>query len=268
MGSLEGRHDDRAVEILQPPGPPKPRVGLLQVSFVAALVLAIGAGVMVPLSRVPRIVEVLPGRGVATKPYGWDEARAAFRERDAGDRGAVVFAGDSITAWWKDLADAFPGLRVANRGIAGDTSRTLLLRFEEDVAALEPRAVVILVGTNDIALGGTPSDVAQNVRDILDRFRRRRPGTPVLLCAVMPRRPGDGRFPDALVELNAQLQAIATARSGVAWCDTWTPFATETGDIQAEDFPDGLHPSPAGYAKWAAALRPALEAAGVPADGR
>lgn len=252
----------------QPPAPPKPRGGLLQVSFVAALVLAVGAAVMVPLARAPRIVEVLPGRGVPTKPYGWDEAREAFRGRDTGDRGAVVFAGDSITAWWKDLAEAFPGCRVANRGIAGDTSRTLLLRFEEDVVALEPRAVVILVGTNDLALGGKPADVAHNVRAILDLCRRGHPGTPVVLCAVMPRRPDAGRFPDALLEVNAQLQAVASARSGVTWCDTWTPFATETGGVRPDDFPDGLHPAPAGYAKWAEALRPALESAGVVPDDR
>lgn len=240
----------------------------LQVSWIAALILAIGAGVLFPFARGPRIVEVLPGRGPSARARGWDEARAAFRQRDAGDRGAVVFAGDSITAWWRDLADAFPGLRVANRGIAGDTSRTLLFRFERDVAALEPRAVVILIGTNDLALGGSPSDVAHNVRAMLDVLRRRRPGTPVVLCAVMPRRPEPGRFPDALLELNAQLRAIASARAGVVWCDTWTPFATEIGSVRPEEFPDGLHLAPEGYAKWAEALRPALEAAGAVPDDR
>lgn len=252
------------------PQPPVPRrrLGGSQVFWIAALALAVAAGVMFPFARSPKVVEFMPGRGPAAKAKGWDQARAAFPALEAADRGAVVFAGDSITAWWANLADAFPDYRVANRGIAGDTSRTLLYRFDADVLALEPRALVLLIGTNDLHLGARPGDVAFNVREILDRFQRGRPGVPVVLCAVMPRRPEPGKFPDALLELNAQLKAIASARPAVTWCDTWEPFVTETGSVRMDEFPDGLHLSSAAYDKWTEALLGAFKAAGIEPDPR
>lgn len=266
MGSAGARHDAATVVTPEPPPPRRARLGGLQIAFIAAIVLAVAGAMMFPFGRTPKIVEVMPGHGPAAKARGWDEARAAFPAHEGRDRGAVVFAGDSITAWWGDMAEAFPGTRVANRGIAGDTSRTLLYRFEADILALEPRAIVILVGTNDLHLGARPADVAFNVREMLDFLQRKRPGTPVILCAVMPRAPEPGRFPELLLDVNAQLKAMAAARADVTWCDTWEPFVTETGSVRKEEFPDGLHLAPAAYAKWAEALRAAFKEAGLEPD--
>ncbi|KAF0246422.1 MAG: hypothetical protein FD180_686 [Planctomycetota bacterium] len=251
------------METAPPVAPSRPRIGRLQITWIAALVLALAAGAMFPFARAPKIVTVMPGRGTNAKPRGWEEARAAFSAMRETDRGAVVFAGDSITAWWKDLPGAFPGLSVANRGIAGDTSRTLLFRFEADVLSLEPKALVLLIGTNDLHLGAQPADVAFNVREMLDLVQRNRPCIPVVLCAVMPRDPHGIPSPAAILDLNARLRAIASARRGVAWCDSHTPFATEIGGVREEEFPDLLHPGEAAYARWAEALRGAMAEAGI-----
>ncbi|MCE9580991.1 MAG: acetylhydrolase [Planctomycetes bacterium] len=246
-----------------PPIAPRRRLSGLQIAWFAAILLGIGGASMMPFARHPKIVAVWPGHGPDVKPKGWDERRGVFAAREAADRGAVVFAGDSITAWWAGLPEAFPKLKVANRGISGDTSRGLLARFHADVLALEPRAVVILIGTNDLHLGAKPADVTFNVHEILDLLDRERPGTPVVLCCVMPRKPEPGLFPDELLHLNAQLRSFATVRRGVTWCDTWEVFATDIGGVRDDEFPDGLHPNEAGYAKFAEALRAALKSAGV-----
>ncbi|MEK7467874.1 MAG: GDSL-type esterase/lipase family protein [Planctomycetota bacterium] len=250
-------------ETVQPALPPRRRPGGLQAFWIAAIVLAAGAAFVIPFNRAPKIVEVMPGRGPAVKPRGWDETRAAFPGMEVRDRGAVVFAGDSITAWWKDLPGAFPGLKVANRGIAGDTSRTLLYRFDADILALEPKAMVLLIGTNDLHLGANPSDVAFNVMDMLDRLQRSRPDARVVLCAVMPRMPLTNLPPEKILDLNARLRAISSSRRGVTWCDSHTPFVTEIGGVRDEEFPDGLHPNEAAYAKWAESLRGAMKEAGI-----
>ena len=77
------------------------------------------------------------------------------------DQGAVVFLGDSITqGWGDDLGGVFPGVKVANRGISGDTTRGVLIRLKEDVLDLNPRAVVMLIGTNDLEEKATPETIA------------------------------------------------------------------------------------------------------------
>lgn len=242
---------------------PRRRLTGLQIAWFAAIVLGIAGAAMMPFARQPKIVTVWPGRGPDAKPKGWDERRGVFAAREEEDRGAVVFAGDSITAWWAGLPEAFPKLKVANRGISGDTSRGLLARFHADVLVLQPRAVVILIGTNDLHLGAKPGDVTFNVREILELLDKERPGTPVVLCCVMPRKPEPGRFPDLLLQLNAQLRALANVRRGVTWCDTWEVFATDIGGVRDDEFADGLHLNDAGYVKFAEALRAALKTAGV-----
>jgi hypothetical protein len=79
-----------------------------------------------------------PGKG-PIRVFGWmAEARARFWKQRENDQGAVVFVGDALTSEWdaKQMAEAFPGLKVANRGVAGDVSRGVLFRFGEDVLDL------------------------------------------------------------------------------------------------------------------------------------
>jgi hypothetical protein len=112
----------------------------------------------------------------------WQARRAEWARTAAQDRHAVVFLGDSITqGWGGGLGAAFPGVKVANRGISGDTTRGVLIRLEEDVLALDPAAVVILIGTNDLEEGATPEVAVANLRLILSAIEAHDTATPIVL---------------------------------------------------------------------------------------
>jgi len=243
--------------------PGRRRRGALEVLWLAALVAAAAAGIVIPFTRSRAVPEIRRGVGPDIRPSGWDERRKEFAVRAEQEQGAVVFLGDSITDWWTGLAAAFPEIRVANRGIAGDTARGLLARLQDDVLSLRPRAVVLLIGTNDLAVGATPAQVTANVRDLLALIAESDPECPVVLCLVMPRRPRPGLFPDLLLDLNARLRAVADVRRGITLCDSWTPFADELGRPRPSEFPDGLHPNENGYEIWGREVRAALVRAGV-----
>ena len=212
---------------------------------------------------IPATDEGLPGAGPIRRHEWfqnlWRQRRGSFARHADQDKGAVVFLGDSITQMWGGgLGAAFPGVKVANRGISGDTSRGVLIRLKEDVLALDPAALVLLIGTNDIDEGATPEVIAGNVTLILAAVKQHNPRTPVILCQVMPSAASMKRPADTIKTLNTLLLAAVKNDPQVIPLDTWRLFADANGDAPASEFPDLLHPNEIGYAKWAAALRPLL----------
>ena len=217
---------------------------------------------------IPASDDDLPGVGPIRR-YPWFEQlwrtrRAEWAAAIDRDRNAVVLLGDSITQGWNDrLAAAFPGMKVANRGISGDTTRGLLVRLEEDVLALDPAAVVLLIGTNDLEEGATPAMIASNVGLLLDRLEAHDPAMPIVVNLVFPSSATMKRPAAQIREINQRYLALVRDRPRVIPLETWRLFADRsTGDATAAEFPDLLHPNDAGYAKWAASLRPVLEALG------
>lgn len=198
----------------------------------------------------------------------WKERRTEWAQSEEQDKGAVVFLGDSITQGWKSLATDFPGLKVANRGISGDTTRGVLFRLKEDVIDVEPKAVVLLIGTNDIGLGASPDLVAQNIRAILNNLRNSQSKPPVIVCKVMPADPSNNRPADKIQRLNALVDQLVDADPIFSRLDTYTIFANEQGNANKAEFPDLLHPNAAGYAKWTEALTPVLRRLGVLAEAQ
>jgi lysophospholipase L1-like esterase len=196
----------------------------------------------------------------------WLKRRTTFAERAEGDRESVVFFGDSITQGWGDDFDWFVGLKGVNRGISGDTSRGLLLRLRDDVLALDPVGIVLLVGTNDTELGVAPEDIAGNVKLLLEQIADHNAKIPVILCEVMPASAEKKRPADKIKALNAALRAVAKGNERVTVLDTYTLFANREGDAKPEEFPDLLHPNEAGYEKWRAALWPLLSTLGLVYD--
>ena len=182
----------------------------------------------------------------------WQQRRSQWKKDIAKDQGAIVFAGDSITQGW-NLEKYFPNLKVANRGISGDTTRQLLYRFKEDVITLKPTAIVLLIGTNDLGLGGTPEEAAENIGAILNQIKSDLPKTPVIVCKVMPRQP---QFAEKIKRLNALVDKLVEGNPQFIRCDTYNIYADENGAAKKEEFPDMLHPNGAGYQKWKAALEP------------
>ncbi|HVU24997.1 MAG TPA: GDSL-type esterase/lipase family protein [Opitutus sp.] len=217
--------------------------------------------------QIPATDDGLPGQGEIRR-YEWFqklwlERRGQWAKDAAKDRGALVFLGDSITQGWGDVPSTFPGIKVANRGISGDTTRGVLIRLREDVIALNPSGVVLLIGTNDLDEFTSPEKAAGNVKLIIDALKAHDPKMPVILCEVMPSSNEQHRPATVIKKLNQLYIEQMKDEPQVTILDTWSLFANPKGDAPPEIFPDLLHPNTVGYAKWAAALRPILETVGL-----
>jgi lysophospholipase L1-like esterase/dienelactone hydrolase len=218
--------------------------------------------------ELPATDDGLPGAGPIRRfdwfKQTWKERRTAWAASRDADQGSVVFVGDSITQGWDaDLPKAFPGMKIANRGINGDTSRGVLIRLRDDVLAVHPSAVVVLIGTNDIEEGATPDVIAGNLKLIVAALEQHERNMPIVLCEVFPSSATKKRSADQIKALNAAYLAAVKGDTRITVLDTWRLFADANGDAPASEFPDLLHPNEAGYAKWAAALRPAFATLGL-----
>ncbi len=248
--------------------------------FFAVLPLLIGSLFLTgcttaPAARKPTVSYDLPATDAGLPGAGpvrryewftklWRERRTAWAAQVQQDQHAVVFFGDSITqGWGNNLSGSFPGLKVANRGISGDTTRGLLIRLQEDVLVLHPAAVVLLIGTNDLEEKATPETAVANIQLLVAALKQYDPALPVVLCAVFPSSATMKRPADQIKRVNYLLRAVVDGQPQVTYLDTWTFFAGAAGDAKPEEFPDLLHPNAAGYAKWAAALRPVLASLGL-----
>jgi lysophospholipase L1-like esterase len=209
------------------------------------------------VSFYPADATVLPGKGPLQTWAGftnvWADRHAEWWRDTNNEPGAVVFLGDSITQGWKTLAKDFPGLKVVNRGIGGDTTRGVLYRLNADVLALKPASVVLLIGINDLGLGGNPEDIANNIKTILLKLRQSNPRLPVVVCKVMPSK---HQLAGQIEQLNALVDVMVKSDPQFIRCDTWSIYADPNGDCKREEFPDLLHPNAIGYAKWLDAVRP------------
>ncbi len=215
------------------------------------------------VGRLPETDDGLPGTGPIRRADWfrkiWRTRRVAFSHRVDQDQGAVVFLGDSITQGWGDnLGNSFPGLKVANRGISGDTTRGALIRMKEDVLAVHPRAVVLLIGTNDLEDQADPDTVAGNMKLILAALEADNPKMPIILCEVFPSSASKKRPKENIQRVNQLYAGLVKGDQQVTLLDTWTLFADENGDAPVAEFPDLLHPNKAGYQKWAGVLQPVL----------
>lgn len=216
---------------------------------------------------IPASDEGLPGEGPVRRYEWftnlWAAKRAGWAKRVQEDQNAVVFLGDSITQGWGDnLGGAFPGMKVANRGISGDTTRGVLMRLPGDVLVLKPAAVVLLIGTNDLEERADPDVIASNLKAILASLKEHNPRMPIVLCSVFPSSESKKRPATSIKRINELYAAAVKGDAQVTPVNTWLLFADAQGDAKAEEFPDLLHPNQAGYKKWAAALRPILATCG------
>lgn len=205
------------------------------------------------------------------RQYDWNflcRYRAENRALDPAQPVRVVFIGDSITEGWIKLDPAMFGPAVLDRGISGQTSPQMLVRFMSDVVALRPRVVHIMAGTNDIA-GNTgptsPQDFQNNIRAMADLARAN--GIVVIIGSILPTDHfnwNPALHPARQVrELNAWLQAFA-AENGLVYADYWSALAGPNGDLPAAYSGDGVHPNAAGYA----VMRPIAQRAIAEAEAR
>ncbi len=162
----------------------------------------------------------------------------------------VVFYGDSITDAW-DLAEYFPGKPYVNRGISGQTTPQMLVRFRQDVIDLKPKVVIILAGTNDIAGNTgptTPEAIQENFASMAELAQAN--NIRVVLASVLPAydypwKPGLEPA-EKIVALNAWLKDYA-ASHGLVYLDYFTAMTNEKHGMKTEISGDGVHPNKAGY---------------------
>ena len=164
----------------------------------------------------------------------------------------VVFTGNSITQGWAPLFDSlFPGKPYIGRGISGQTTPQMLVRFRQDVIALHPAAVVILAGTNDIA-GNTGPSTLEMIEDNLASMAElaQANGIRVVLASVLPVydypwRPGLEPA-QKIVTLNRWIRDYASSHHAV-YLDFWSAMADSRGGLPPNLAKDGVHPTAAGY---------------------
>jgi lysophospholipase L1-like esterase len=164
----------------------------------------------------------------------------------------VVFLGNSITEGWAPyFAKMFPGKPYIGRGIGGQTTPQLLVRFRQDVIDLKPKVVVILAGTNDIA-GNTGPSTLEMIEDNLASMAElaKANGIRVVLSSVLPVydypwRPGLEPAPK-IIALNKWMKDYAK-QHGAVYLDYHSAMADERGGMRSELASDGVHPNEAGY---------------------
>ncbi len=244
-----------------------PRYCSVLLLFLTAVPLPLAAQDRAALT-IPATDEGLPGSGPIRRADWfrqlWEQRRIDWAGKVARDQGAVVFLGDSITqGWGDDFGKSFGTMKAANRGISGDTTRGMLVRLQQDVIALNPSAVVLLAGTNDLEEKAAPPVIAGNLKLLLAALQAHRADLPVVLCKVFPSSASKSRSAEQIKELNGLLAGLVRDQPQVTLVETWKPFADAAGDARPAEFPDLLHPNQAGYRKWAAALRPVLATLGL-----
>lgn len=183
----------------------------------------------------------------------------------------VVFIGDSITEAWK-LENSFPGKPYINRGISGQTTSQILLRFRQDVIDLHPRVTVILAGTNDLAENTGPVTLEQvegNLESMAQLARANH--IAVVLCSVLPTarywwHPQLANPTERIAALNRWIQAYA-AKGRYPYVNYYVAMKDPSGGLRPDLSPDGVHPSLAGYAVMAPLARAGIDAALKEASG-
>ncbi len=154
-------------------------------------------------------------------------------------------------AYW--LIQAHPDWDVLNRGVNGERSDQIRARFERDVIAANPRAVVIIAGVNDVYQGRSADEVTRHLHAMYARAAQA--GIPVVAGSIVP-------YNTATPDQNARMRQIndwIRRFTGVAFADTRAAVAAAGSPDRLAESADGLHPTAAGYRRMADAIRPVLE---------
>ncbi len=248
-------------------------VALIALALVASAKLTAQEPASLPETKAPAPAQTAPARTTASGHPDNDYWRkhdqlmlndfpwlAKFKEADltlgppAQGENRVVFMGDSITEGWHfdGPTPAFPGKPYINRGISGQTTPQMVLRFHQDVVALQPKIVVILAGTNDIAGNTGPMTLEETeanlaaMAEIASANHIR-----VVICSVLPAfdypwQPG--LIPAPKIDaINAWIKNYA-AQHGYVYVDYHTAMKDERDGLPLNLSHDGVHPTQAGYA--------------------
>jgi lysophospholipase L1-like esterase len=175
----------------------------------------------------------------------------------------VLFMGDSITDFWRNEEGEFAGKpvfdeyfgqwKVANFGIAGDTTQGALYRLQNgEGEGFEPRAVMLMIGTNNTGRNSA-AEIAEGIGAVVLQLQQSFPEAKILLLGVFPRGGANDPVRDTIAEINASIAKLHDGER-VHYLDIGAGFLDDDGNIPADVMSDGLHPSPKGYEIWAEAV--------------
>lgn len=187
----------------------------------------------------------------------------------------VLFMGDSITDWWRSpgrgggtngvipyggkavFEKYFGSMKVANFGIAGDTTQGVLWRLQNgEGEGYKPKAVMLMIGTNNTGRN-SPPEIAMGVADVVFELRKDFPDAKILLLAIFPRSGPTSRFRAQIDEINKIIPALHDNQH-VFYMDIGPKFLAPDGSIPQDIMSDGLHPTSQGYEIWAEAVHDKL----------
>lgn len=194
-------------------------------------------------------------------------ADAALKPPAPGEK-RVVFFGDSITDIWR-LDESFPGKGYINRGIGGQTTSQMLVRYREDVIDLQPKVVLILAGTNDIAGNSGPilnEDIEANLSDFAELAKVH--NIRLIFSSLLPvndyiprtKEFFDSRPMSRILALNAWLKQYCAAHN-LIYLDYFDAVVDGHGMLKRDLSDDGLHPNKAGFAVMAPLAQKAIDKA-------
>jgi lysophospholipase L1-like esterase len=255
---------------VQIPRPSAAEIQIARDSF-AKFAASADAATRSVLEKYPNLLEVRPpGPNTAILPALAPQFQAKHQaNREVARQGdaEVLFMGDSITDFWRNADGPFAGKpvldkhfghwKVANFGIAGDTTQGVLYRLQNgEGQGFSPRAIMLMIGTNNTARNSA-AEIAEGIGAVVLELQRDFPQAKILLLGVFPRgRPGDP-VRATIAEIN---RTIAKLHDGVRvhYLDIGAKFLAADGTIPADVMSDLLHPSAKGYEIWAQAVKEPL----------
>ncbi len=190
----------------------------------------------------------------------------------------VLFMGDSITDWWRNPGGTnsflrgplgayagkpvfdkyFGSLKVANFGIAGDTTQGVLWRLQNgEGQGYQPKAIMLMIGTNNNG-HNRPPEIAEGVAAVVQEMRKDFPDAKILLLGIFPRGTPTSSFRTKIAQVNAIISGLNDGQH-VFYLDIGSKFLAPDGTIPKDIMSDGLHPTTKGYEIWAQAVKDPLD---------
>jgi lysophospholipase L1-like esterase len=187
----------------------------------------------------------------------------------------ILFMGDSITDWWRNPGRGAPidgaipyggkevfekhfgSMKVANFGIAGDTTQGVLWRLQHgEGQGIKPKAVMLMIGTNNTGRN-TPPEIAMGIADIVFELRKDFPDAKILLLGIFPRGGPQSKYRTQIPEINRMISTLHDNQH-VFYLDIGDKFLAPDGSIPRDIMSDSLHPTSKGYEIWAEAVQDKL----------
>ncbi len=236
----------------------------------ASMMASAAPDVRALLQKYPTLVEVRPVRNTAIVPslaVGFEvKHRANLEVAKQGDT-ELLFMGDSITDFWRNPTGNYAGKpvqdkyfsqwKVANFGIAGDTTQGVLYRLQDgEGKGFSPRAIMLMIGTNNTGTN-TAGEIAEGVGAVVQSLQASFPQAKILLLAIFPRSKAADPVRTKLADINKIIAKLADGDK-VQYLDIGAGFLDANGEIPADVMSDGLHPTTKGYEIWAQAVKDPL----------